>query len=349
MFNIDSLQKLSERFSESFYRAFLSEEDYQKTGSETQMNRFIFRQSCLLFLTALIWGVAFVAQSAGMEYVEPFTFNAVRCIIGGIVLIPCIAFLQQRKSGGRKADKARADETKASGTKELFTGGILCGILLFIAVNLQQIGIQYTTVGKAGFVTALYIIIVPLLGIFFHRRAGVTVWIGVVFALCGLYLLCVKEGFVLAKGDALLLVCAVAFSFQIMTVDYFSARVDGVKMSCIQMFVCGILSSVCMFLFEHPQIPQILAAWLPILYAGVLSCGVAYTLQIVAQEGMNPSVASLILSLESVVSVLAGWLILHEILGRRELAGCLLMFAAIILAQLPERRLEKKESSYDNR
>lgn len=294
------------------------------------MNKFIVRQSCLLFLTASIWGVAFVAQSAGMDYVGPFTFNAVRSLIGGVVLIPCIGFLNHLKKQEQKR-------------KDLLTGGISCGVLLFIASNFQQFGIQYTSVGKAGFITALYIVMVPVLGIFLHKKAGIKVWIGVAFALCGLYLLCMKESlggqnFALQKGDFLVLVCAFVFSFHILVVDYFSPRADGVKMSCIQFFVCGILSAVCMFLFEQPQLSLILKAWMPILYAGVMSCGVAYTLQIVGQRGMNPTIASLILSLESVVSVLAGWVLLQETLSRRELAGCLLMFLAIILAQLPERK-----------
>lgn len=296
------------------------------------MDKFIFRQSCLLFLTAFIWGVAFAAQSAGMDYVGPFTFNAVRCLIGGITLIPCIGFMKvirKKKNNGQKPQRE---------LKSLFSGGTICGILLFIASNFQQFGIQYTSVGKAGFVTALYIIIVPILGIFLHRRAGLRVWCGVGIALLGLYLLCMKDSFQLSKGDALVLVCAFTFSFHILTVDHFSPRVDGVKMSCIQFFVCGILSLICMFVFEKPNIMQILAAWLPILYAGVMSCGVAYTLQIVGQEGMNPTIASLLMSLESVVSVLAGWVLLHEKLSRRELLGCLLMFIAIVLAQLPERR-----------
>ncbi|MCM1145295.1 MAG: DMT family transporter [Blautia sp.] len=318
------------------------------------MNKFILRQSCLLFLTALIWGVAFVAQSAGMDYVEPFTFNAVRSILGGIVLIPCIAFLtywKKKRAAGAvtavdvgSAQNGQRDTIKEPSQKKLlYMGGIVCGILLCVASNFQQVGIQYTTVGKAGFITALYIIIVPILGIFLHRRAGAKVWCGVFFALCGLYLLCMQSELRLEKGDALVLVCAVTFSFHIMVVDYFSPKVDGVKMACIQFFVCGILSAVGMFLFEKPDITQILAAWLPILYAGVMSCGVAYTLQIVAQEGMNPTVASLILSMESVVSVLAGWVILGETLSRRELMGCLLMMVAIILAQLPDKKRKKPE------
>lgn len=299
------------------------------------MNKFVVRQSCLLFLAAIIWGVAFVAQSVGMDYVEPFTFNAVRCTIGGIVLIPCIGVLTIWK---RKKSSKTNDKINENNTKDLLIGGIACGILLFISSNFQQFGIQYTTAGKAGFITALYIIIVPILGIFLHRKSSIKLWIGVVVALFGLYLLCIKEDFSLGKGDGLVLVCAVTFSFHIMVVDYFSPKVDGIKMSCIQFFICGILSSVCMFLFETPQISQIISAWLPILYAGVMSCGIAYTLQIIAQEGMNPTVASLILSMEAVVSVLAGWILLHEKLSAREMTGCVFMFAAIILAQLPQRQ-----------
>ena len=292
------------------------------------MDKFIIRQSCLLFLTAFIWGVAFVAQSAGMDYVGPFTFNAVRCILGGFVLIPCIGILSLHKK-----QKSDVSENK----KPLFIGGIICGILLFTASSLQQFGILYTTAGKAGFITALYIIIVPVLSIFLHKKAGMKVWISVVIALCGLYLLCMQENLHLSQGDILLLLCSLTFSFHIMVIDYFAPKVDGVKMSCIQFFVCGILSAIGMILFENPNIGQILSGWLPILYGGIMSCGVAYTLQIVGQEGMNPTVASLILSMESVISVLAGWVLLHETLSRRELMGCVFMFAAIVLAQLPEK------------
>lgn len=270
-----------------------------------------------------------MAQSAGMDYVGPFTFNAVRCILGGIVLIPCIGILSLHKK-----TKSDVSENK----KTLLTGGIMCGILLFTASSLQQFGILYTTAGKAGFITALYIIIVPVLSIFLHRKAGMKVWISVVIALCGLYLLCMKENLHLSQGDLLLLLCSLTFSFHIMVIDYFAPKVDGVKMSCIQFFVCGILSAIGMLLFENPNIAQILSGWLPILYGGIMSCGVAYTLQIVGQEGMNPTVASLILSMESVISVLAGWVLLHETLSRRELMGCVFMFVAIVLAQLPEKQ-----------
>ena len=300
------------------------------------MKKTKVKSPLLLFLAAVIWGVAFVAQSVGMEYVGPFTFNAVRSIIGGMVLIPCI-FLRDRL---KKEDDKRecSPEEKKKSRRTLLIGGICCGLCLCVASNLQQIGIGYTTVGKAGFITAMYIIIVPVLGIFMKKKIGIQIWISVVMGVIGLYLLCMTESFSLSKGDAYVLLCALVFSFHILTIDHFSPLVDGVKMSCIQFLVSGVLSGIMMFLFEKPQIGGILAAWLPILYAGVMSCGVAYTLQIVGQRDMNPTVASLILSLESVVSVLAGWVILGQKLSVKELLGCVIMFGAIILAQLPERK-----------
>lgn len=309
------------------------------------MNKFVVRQSLLLLLTATIWGVAFVAQSVGMEYIGPFTFNAVRNLIGGVVLIPCIALLKKindrtaEPSSEQAEAEAVSENVAREGNRTLLLGGISCGVLLFIASNLQQIGIQYTTVGKAGFITAMYIVLVPILGIFFRKKAGLRIWIAVVMAAAGLYTLCMTDGgFSLQKGDFLVLLCALAFSVHILVIDYFAPKVDGVKMSCIQFFVCALLSGIGMLLFEEPDMALILQAWVPVLYAGVLSCGVAYTLQIVGQKGMNPTVASLILSLESVVSVIAGWLILGQALSARELAGCALMFAAIVLVQLPERK-----------
>ena len=308
------------------------------------MNKFVLRQSLLLFLTAVIWGVAFVAQSAGMEYVGPFTYNGTRCILGGLVLLPCIMLLDRIQGGRNEKDEASEENmwTQPVGTsdrkgRELLIGGLCCGIILFAASNFQQVGIQYTSVGKAGFITAMYILLVPIMGLFIHKKVGVKVWIGVVFAVCGLYLLCMTNGFKLERGDALVLVCAFIFALHILVIDYFSPKVDGVRMSCIQFWVCGILSLLCSVLFENPNLSNILAAWQPVCYGGVMSCGVAYTLQIVGQKDMNPTVASLILSLESVVSVIAGFLILHQSMSGRELTGCCLMVVAIILAQLPNR------------
>lgn len=304
------------------------------------MKKLQIRNTILLFLTAFIWGTAFVAQSVGTDYIGPFTFNCVRSLIGGVVLIPCIWLL------GKITPQEKKSAQKPGELKTLVTGGILCGVLLCLASNFQQMGITYTTVGKAGFITAFYIIIVPILGLFLKKKCGPAIWLGVVLALTGLYFLCITDGFSIGKGDILVLICAILFSFHILVVDHFTELTDGVKMSCIQFFVCGILSGIPMFLFENPRISEIVAAWQPILYAGVLSCGVGYTLQIVGQKGINPTVASLILSLESVISVLAGMVVLDQQLSKREAAGCVLMFCAIILAQLPQKR-RKEEQGYE--
>lgn len=290
------------------------------------------KNALMLVLTAFIWGTAFVAQSVGMDYLGPFTFNGVRSLIGGIALLPCILLL--KRWSREEPEETHCKENR----KDLILGGTVCGLLLFGASSLQQIGIQYTTAGKAGFITAFYIVIVPVLGIFLKKRIGWKVWAAVVIALVGLYFLCITESFTIGKGDALIFLCALVFSLHILVIDYFAPRADGVVMSCIQFFVCGIVSLPFMFLTETPTIEGILAGGVPLLYAGVLSCGVAYTLQITGQKNVNPAVASLILSLESCFSVLAGWLILGENLSVRETAGCILMFAAIILAQLPDKK-----------
>lgn len=306
------------------------------------MRKTSWKSPLLLLLTAVIWGVAFVAQSVGMDYVGGFTFNCVRSLIGSAVLIPCIFLLERLK--GKNGEDAGSQSTSAvSGSaaaqrKTLILGGICCGVALFVASNLQQFGIKYTTVGKAGFITAMYIIMVPVIGIFLKKTTGVKIWISVLLGVVGLYLLCITEGFSIGFGDLLVFLCAICFAVHILVIDYFSPKVDGVKMSCIQFFVCGILSGIAMLIFEKPDLGAILQAWMPILYAGVMSCGVAYTLQIIGQKDMDPTIASLILSLESVVSVLAGWVLLGQKLSARELSGCVLMFAAIILAQLPEKR-----------
>ncbi len=292
------------------------------------------KNAAILMLTAFIWGTAFVAQSVGMDYLGPFTFNGVRSLIGAAALLPCIWLLQilNKKEGTVKEEGSR---------KDLIIGGIACGLLLFAASSLQQIGIQYTSAGKAGFITAFYIVIVPVLGIFLHKKIGWKVWIAVLLALAGLYFLCITEKFTIGKGDIFIFLCALVFSLHIMVIDHFSPMVDGVKMSCIQFLVCGIVSIPFMVLTETPRLDAMLAGWFPLVYAGVFSCGVAYTLQIVGQKNVNPAIASLILSLESCFSVLAGWMILGERLSVRESAGCILMFAAIILAQLPDKKTEE--------
>lgn len=296
------------------------------------MNRKKLRANLLLLLTAMIWGAAFVAQSVGMDYIGPFTFLCSRSILGGVVLLPVILFRQ--KKGGA--------ETAVQGGRTLLMGGIACGVVLFIASAFQQIGIQETTAGKAGFITAMYMVLVPLLGLFLGKKIGWKVWSAVAVALVGMYLLCFAGGKVGAinRGDLMEMACAVGFTAHILVIDRFSGKVDGVKMSCIQFFVCGILAFFGMLLFESPSGKDLLDAWLPIVYAGALSSGVGYTLQIVAQKDTEPAVASLLMSLESVFSLVFGWILLHEVMSARELIGCGLMFAAIVWVQLPGQKNE---------
>lgn len=287
-----------------------------------------------LLLTAFIWGVAFVAQSVGMDYIGPFTFNCIRSIIGGLVLIPLVFFLH--KTDKKKQNKEEIKDYK----KNTLIGGICCGVFLCAASCFQQFGLMETTVGKAGFITALYIIIVPILGFFAGKKIAPIIWGSSVIAVIGFYMLSISGQVSISRGDILVLICAVLFSFHILVIDYFSPRGDGVTISCIQFLTCGIICGILMFVFENPQIGDILAAYIPLLYAGVMSCGVAYTLQIVGQKNMDPTVASLILSLESVFSALAGWIILGQSLSTRELIGCALVFAAVLLAQMPQKKKE---------
>ncbi len=292
--------------------------------------------SFLLLLTALIWGVAFLAQSVGMDYVGPFTFNGVRSFIGGLVLVPCIFIINKIKS--------KNEGENSSDKKTVIIGGIICGILLFTASTLQQFGLLYTSPGKAGFITALYIILVPVAGVFLGRRPGIKLAFAAIGALIGLYFLCFTgDSFTLELGDLLIFLCAIVFTAHILVIDRFSPKVDGVVMSCIQFFVCAALSFLPMVIFEEPSFGAIYAAKIPILYAGVLSCGVAYTLQIIGQKGVNPTLASLILSLESCFALLGEFVYLKitgsdTFMSTREIVGCVIVFAAIILAQLPDRK-----------
>ena len=300
------------------------------------------KNSLILLLTATIWGSAFVAQSEGGDAVGAFTFNSTRSLIGSLVLIPVIFLLNKINPKDNKSESGISSGNSSSGNifsrnRTLILGGISCGICFFLASNFQQLGIMYTSVGKAGFITACYIVIVPILGLFMKKKCSPFIWAAVAMALVGLYLLCITDGFSIGKGDILVLICAFLFSLHILIIDYFSPKVDGVKMSCIQFFVCGVLSAIPALIFEHPQLSAFHGAWGAILYAGVMSCGVAYTLQIVGQKNMDPTVASLILSLESCISVLAGWIILGQKLSMREIIGCVVMFAAIVLAQLPQK------------
>ncbi len=289
----------------------------------------------MLMLAALVWGIAFVAQSEGMNYVGNFTFNACRFLLGGIVLIPCIYFLHGRKDSSWQT---LSDEEQKKQVRMGIIGGICCGCVLAAASSLQQYGIAQTSVGKAGFITTLYIIIVPFMGLFLKKKIGLNVWISALIAAAGMYFLCITESFSIAAGDRFIMIAAVGFSVHILVIDHFSPKADGVVISCVQFFTASILTGAAMFLFEHPQLSDIFQAAVPILYAGIMSCGVGYTLQVVAQNGVDPTVASLLLSLESVFSVLAGWVILGQVLSGRELFGCALVFVAVILVQIPMKQ-----------
>lgn len=301
------------------------------------MKKRQLRNGFLLFLAASIWGMAFVAQSVAADHIGPFTFNAIRCILGGFILIPVSLLLQKNKTFPVRSGQ--------SSLRHTLTGGLVCGLCLFAGSMLQQYGIAFTSVGKAGFITAFYIVLVPITGLFFHKKVRLIVWLSVLLALAGLYLLCMKEGFSVNQGDFCLLLGAFAFTGHILSIDHFVKSIDSVFLSMEQFWVCGILCSVFMLLFEKPALSQIMLAKIPLLYAGILSCGVAYTLQVVGQKDMNEAVASLILALESVVSALSGWIILHQALSAKELTGCALMFFAIALTCLPEKEENQSECS----
>ena len=287
--------------------------------------------SGILLLTAFIWGMAFTAQSAGMDYIGPFTMNCARSILGGLALLPLIAWNQVRQR--KKAEAGTGTNWRAT-----VIGGICCGVILAVASALQQIGIIYTTVGKAGFITTLYIVMVPLVGVFWRKKIAGRVWVSVALAAVGMYLLCMNESFTVNPGDMYVFFCAVAFTGHILVIDHFSPKADGVAMSCIQFFTCAVLSGIAMLVAETPIWENIFAAAVPILYAGIMSSGVGYTLQIIGQKYTEPTVASLIMSLESVFAVLGGWMILGEKLSGRELLGCAVVFVGIILVQLPEKK-----------
>lgn len=298
-------------------------------GNETKQ----LRGGAMLMLTALIWGTAFVAQSVGMDYLGPCAFTATRNFIGCVALLPVIALASRLRSGAQPEEAA-----PAPGKKALFGWGAACGLLLGGATLLQQAGMQTASAGKAGFLTALYIVIVPVLGIFLGRRPGLKVWMGVVLALVGAYLLSVKGGAGIASGDLLVIASAVVFSLHILVIDSVPAGMDGVRLSCVQFLVAGAFALVLALFLESFTWRDILSAWVPLLYTGVVSSGVGYTLQILGQRTVNPTVACLILSLESVFAALAGWAILGQALSLRELFGCALVFVAVILAQLPRKK-----------
>lgn len=275
----------------------------------------------------VIWGSAFIAQSVGMDKIGPFTFQAVRCFLAVVFLFPASALF----SKGKPFWKSWADPA-------LWRSGVICGLALFAASSLQQIGLVYTDAGKAGFLTAMYIVFVPFLGLFLGQRPGRNALLSLIPAIVGLYLLSCTSVSGINKGDVLLLLCAVAFSVQILLIDRHCAGLDGLKLNCIQALVAAVLSVPWALLTETVDASRIASCWLPLGYAGVLSMGVAYTLQIVGQKRVAPSAAALLMSLESVFAALFGWLLLHETMTRAEVLGCALVFAAVVISQLPEKK-----------
>ncbi len=279
-------------------------------------------------LAAFIWGSAFVAQDVAATDLGPFTVNAVRSWIGAFALF-LASFLLRKKT-------IIPAENRSAYKKQLLWGGLGCGILLTVAANLQQAGIGETDPGKAGFITSLYVVLVPILGIFVKRRAPLTVWFGVAFSLVGLYFLCLTDSMSIAPSDTLILLCAFFFSLQILLVDRLSL-LNGMHLCCAQLFVVAVTSTILMFVFEQPSFELITKHWFPLIYVGVFSSAIAYTLQIVSQKGSNPTVVSLLLCLESVFAVLTGWVIQGDLLSPREILGCCLMFGAVVLASIPRK------------
>lgn len=301
------------------------------------MNKQKWKGNSLLLLTALVWGVSFISQSKGVETISPLAFNGIRSMLGGLVLLPVIALLDfNKKRKGQPIYKIN---------KELLAGGIVCGVLLCLASTLQTAGMVYTSPGKAGFITALYMVIIPIIGLLTGKKPRPVILLSVMIAIVGLYLMCIDSKFTINKGDIMIFICAFLFAGHILAVDYFSPRVDGVKLACLQFFVCGMINLICMFFLEVPKLSDILDCGIAIGYSGIMSCGVAYTLQIVGQKYTDPTSASILMSLESVFATLAtvvlvacGWQLTGGALTLREIIGCIFMFAAIILVQLPEKK-----------
>ena len=295
------------------------------------------RQVVFPILAAFIWGTAFVAQDMCADSIGTFAFNASRYFIAVLALLVVIVISDKLK----KDKPTLSPIQKKAANKQLWLGGLCCGAALAVASNFQQAGlVAGTDAGKAGFITALYVVLVPVFGLFFKRKVNLPTWIAVILSVVALYLLCIKGDFSLAPGDLLILVCAVCFAVHILVIDHFTAHCDGVKLSCLQFLFAGIISAVCMFIFEEVDLAAILSCALPLLYVGIFSCGVGYTLQILAQKDSNPTVVTILLSLESVFAVIAGAIILHQQMSAREYIGCVVMFAAVILAQIqfPEKK-----------
>jgi drug/metabolite transporter (DMT)-like permease len=293
------------------------------------MNNKRLNANLLLLLTAAIWGFAFVAQRLGAQYVGALTFNAIRFALGSISLIPLIIYFDKRNKNNYSNDM-----TIGVNTSKTIISGILVGIVLYIASTLQQIGITYTTAGKASFITGLYIVLVPVIGIFLKHKISKNSWFGVLFAVVGLYVLSINENFTISYGDLLEVICSIFFAVHILIIDHFSNKIDPLKLSCIQFVTCSFLSLITAIIFETITISGTLSALIPILYGGLLSVGVAYTLQVVAQKNAKPSHAAIILSMESVFGAIGSAIILGERMSTRGYMGCILILVGILISQI---------------
>ncbi len=293
------------------------------------MTKTQLKANILLLLTAAIWGLAFVAQKVGAEHVGAFTYNGIRFALGSISLIPLILFLNKKKRENEETQNNDRDSLKFT-----VKAGIIAGCALFIATSLQQMGVMGTTAGKAGFITGLYMVIVPILGLFLKQKVNKSTWIGIVIAIIGLYLLSINEDFSISNGDLLVLIGSVGWAVHILLIDNFTKKIDPLKLSSVQFATCSILSLVMAIIFEDINMVGISGAMVSILYGGLLSVGVAYTLQVVAQKNAKPSHAAILLSMESVFGALGGAMFLGERIGARGLVGCILIFIAIIISQL---------------
>lgn len=301
------------------------------------------RQVVFPIITAMIWGSSFVAQSTSTEHIGAFTFNAARSFVGFLALLVVVQIFRMVR---KEPEIQQTPEEKKAGRKGLVLGGICCGIALALACNLQQLGmVAGASAGKTSFITTLYVVLVPICGLFLKKRVSPTVWISVLLAVAGLYCLCIKDSFSIAPSDLLVMLCAFGYTLHILVIDYFTQKVDGVKMSCIQFLSCAVLSAILMLIFEHPTWADITPCIGSILYVGVFSSGVAYTLQILAQKDSNPTIVALLLSLESVFGAVSGAIFLHETMTGKELVGCVLMLIAVVLAQIEFPSKKKAKSA----
>ena len=301
------------------------------------------RQVVFPIITAMIWGSSFVAQSTSTEHIGAFTFNAARSFVGFLALLVVVQIFRMVR---KEPEIQQTPEEKKAGRKGLVLGGICCGIALALACNLQQLGmVAGASAGKTSFITTLYVVLVPICGLFLKKRVSPTVWISVLLAVAGLYCLCIKDSFSIAPSDLLVMLCAFGYTLHILVIDYFTQKVDGVKMSCIQFLSCSVLSAILMLIFEHPTWADITPCIGSILYVGVFSSGVAYTLQILAQKDSNPTIVALLLSLESVFGAVSGAIFLHETMTGKELVGCVLMLIAVVLAQIEFPSKKKAKSA----